>query len=259
MKPMRAMIVLLLPCLIGLTILFYLPLESAPLLAFAGSLILSSLLILLMTELVTVESYQRLLISRGGHLTDTGIQGQRALLLRPFDRAIPVDMRVRTRFCAQVICFTQEGTRVSVDYMLLWRVIRPTDFVMGPGDIPSALESIINTSLRNEVGEMRLQAVFQQRQVLNAKLLHALYNRHEISGWGIQIINLQLGEIKIPTPVLEALMRQITAELARPALLAEGQGLAQQFDQIKQVADGQAWIVEGIKILGDILSGKHQS
>ncbi|MGB8648469.1 MAG: SPFH domain-containing protein [Anaerolineae bacterium] len=258
MKPFRAILILMMPLLVVLTMLLLPPLRNAPVLALGAGFLGSTLLVLALTELVTVESYQRLLISRGGHLIDTSIQGERALLLRPFDRAIPVDMRARSKSCKDIICFTREGVQVAVDYMFLWKVVRPTAFVMGPGDIPSALESIIGASLRNDIGVMPLLDVFQHREQLVERLLRELRRREEILSWGIRVQELQLGEVKIPGTVLEALSRQVTAEIIRPALLAEGQGMAQEYEQIEQVAGDQAWLVEAIKIFGNVLSQRKK-
>jgi regulator of protease activity HflC (stomatin/prohibitin superfamily) len=218
-KPMgirRTSLLILLPLatLIAIFLVFVLNVKVG-LLAFAASFVISTLLILIVFRVIEVNSYERLIVSRGGRFVDTGIQGGRAFLIRGLERPIPVDLRQRREDVVGDRCFTNEGIGVDIDYFFLWKVVDPMRYLLGPKDVAGTLKGMASAILKNEVGKMSLLEVLRQRDNISQKLKMDLKNFDKASYWGIEFIAIELGSTKIPPEIEKAMARIVAQQISR--------------------------------------------
>ncbi len=220
---------------LALASVLYFVLGTTAVLAFGGSLIGSALAMLVVFRVVEVEGYEHLIIRRGGNYRDPGVQGGRFFLIRTVDVPIRVDMRPRTETVESIECFTHEGIDLDVSYFLIWRVIDPLAFLRdspGPEATPSVLGQVATQTLMDAVGRLSYNDVLQRRQGLVRALRGTLRALPDIADWGIEIVQVGLGETKLPQDIAEAMARQVAATLIAQARLTEDLGAARAIGQM---------------------------
>lgn len=253
----RTFLLILLPLAILIVILLAFVLNvKLGLLAFAVSFIISTLLILIFFRVVEVNGYERLIVSRGGGFTDTGIQGGRAFLIRGFERPIPVDLRQRREDVAGDRCFTNEGIGVDIDYFFLWKVVDPKRFLLGPQDVPGTLKGMASAILKTEVGRMSLVDVLMQRDKINQKLRADLKAFDKAEDWGMEFITIELGSTKIPADVAEAMNRIMAAVKNKEAILIETQAQGEAFDELRKMVGNDARLIQILRALVEAFGRK---
>jgi regulator of protease activity HflC (stomatin/prohibitin superfamily) len=234
-------------------------------LSFGGATIGSALTTLVLFRPIEVEAHEHLIVRRAGNYVDPGGPGGRFFLWRTLDVPVPVDMRPRNQTLESMKCFTRDGVEIDVSSFLLWRVVNPLHLLQNsPGrtNTPVALGQIVGETLMSAVGQLALQEVLQRRQDLARALRLTLQSLPQANIWGIEIVDVGLGEIKVPLEVAEAMARQVAAGLMVQARTAEGVGTAQALDQMQVVLNNpaavdRALLLQVMRILSDAIAQRR--
>ena len=106
--------------------------------------------------------------------------------------------------------------------MLYFQVTDPQKAVYEIQNLPNAIEKLTQTTLRNVVGELELDATLTSRDTINDKLRSILDNATD--KWGVKINRVELQDINPPPQIREDMEKQMRAERERRAqvLTAEG-------------------------------------
>jgi regulator of protease activity HflC (stomatin/prohibitin superfamily) len=226
-----------------LTLFLYFVLDARFIWAFVGAFIGSAITGLALFKKVEVEAYQRLIVRRAGELRDPGVQGGRLFLIRPFEEPILVDMRPRPRSEEIVRCFTKEGVGLDIGYSLQWQVVDPLRFLTNsPGleNTPIALGQMATPALRDAVGQFGLQDVLLRGQGVAQAFTSSLRGLPQATNWGMEVVEVNLGDTKVPPSVAEAIARQAAADLTAQARQGEVRDAAQALDQMLAMLNNPA-------------------
>lgn len=226
--------------------------------AFGVSLTVSTLAILIFFKLVEVKGYERLVVSRGGTFIDSKIaKGGRAFLFRGLEKPITIDMRPTTELVTDERCFTEEGVGIDISYFFLWKVKNHMDFLLAPGNIPATMKGMASARLRTEVGKMSLEKVLMRREDISKKLKDNLTNPQKAQdwgAWGVEFITIELGSMKIPADVEEAMNRKMKATKRKEATVIEAQASADALTIMKKVLnlkDDEVASLQMVKMLSE--------
>ena len=143
---------------------------------------------------------------------------------------------------------TRDNVNVEVDAVIYWRILDLEKTYYAIEDVETAIQELVVTTLRSEIGKMDLQETFSSREAINKALLDVLDEATE--PWGVKVNRVEVQEIKIPSEVEESMRLEQAAEIAKRAAItkAEGQkeaaileaeGNVQSMRLIAQAFDGQ--------------------
>ena len=119
-------------------------------------------------------------------------------------------------------CFTADNVRVEVDGILYMAVINPEMASYGVTDYRYAAIQLAQTTVRAVIGTLELDRTFEERELINAKIVSVL---NEVADhWGIKIFRYEVKNIIPPESVRASMERQLTAERERRALNARSLG-----------------------------------
>tara|TARA_Y100001978_G_scaffold7271_1_gene6173 strand:+ start:186 stop:1103 length:918 start_codon:yes stop_codon:yes gene_type:complete len=132
-------------------------------------------------------------------------------------------------------CITKDNVTVKVDGILYWKISKLENYVFGISNPKQALNDVVLTKIRTEIGSLDLDETFIAREDLNKRILKEVT---QVSmGWGIEVTRLELKDLTPDPRVLEAMEQQMTAERAKRAIILESEGEKQR--QIN-IAEGLA-------------------
>lgn len=211
---------------------------------FAGVLVLAG--VLASMTLFTVDQRQFAVVFQLGEvkdvITEPGLKVKLPLIqnVRFFDRRIlTIDTPEPERF------ITAEKQNVLVDHFVKWRIVDPRLYYESvAGDEVRArtrLLQTVNSGLREEFGRRTVPEVVsgERDRIMENMRIRADTDARQI---GVQILDVRLKRVDLPTEVSESVYRRMEAERLRVAneLRSEGAAIA---EQIRADADRQREVI----------------
>lgn len=143
---------------------------------------------------------------------------------------------------------TKDNVNVNVDAVIYWRILDLEKTYYAIEDVEQAIEELVITTLRSEIGKMDLQETFSSRESINKALLDVLDEATE--PWGVKVNRVEVQQIEIPTEVEESMRLEQAAAIAKRAAITKAEGLkeaaileaegnVQSMRLISQAFDGQ--------------------
>ena len=178
-------------------------------------------IIVLSNSIRIVREYKRLVVFRLGR--SIGQRGPGIVFLIPIlDQALNVDLRELFLEIPQQTCITKDNAPISIDFLIYWKVIDPDKSVIQVGNFAAASQGIATTTLRAVVGDLGLDEVLSKREQINTVLRQKLDDVTE--RWGVKVTTVEIREILPPKDVSDAMIRQMSAERTRRAVIIEAEG-----------------------------------
>lgn len=169
-----------------------------------------------------VPNKTELIVERLGRYHETLGPGLH-VLVPFFDRvAFTVDMKEESIEVPPQDCFTKDNVRVEVDGIVYMSATNAKQASYGITDYRFAAIQLAQTTTRAVVGTLELDRTFEERDVVNQRVIAAL---NEVSAaWGIKVHRYEVKNIVPPASVKSAMERQMGAERDKRALLARAEG-----------------------------------
>lgn len=126
---------------------------------------------------------------------------------------------------ASQTCITKDNISVAIDGLLYLQVIDARAASYGIDNYVFATSQLAQTTLRSEIGKIELDRTFEERETINAQVVHVVDRAAE--PWGVKILRYEIKDIVPPNSVKDALEKQMRAERERRAVVAESEGQRQ--------------------------------
>ncbi len=157
------------------------------------------------------------------------------------------NLREQTLDIEPKTAITRDNVTLEVDSIVYWRILDLEKTYYAIEDVEFAIQELVTTTLRSEIGKLELQSTFSSRERINKALLDELDEATE--PWGVKVNRVEVQEIKPPPEVVESMQREQAAMIERNAeiLKAEGQkkakileaeGTVQSMQLLAQAFDG---------------------
>ena len=147
-------------------------------------------------------------------------------------------------------CITKDNAKVLVDAVVSWRIIDPIKAVYEVDQLHKSLLQAVLNAVRSEVGKNELDYALQARTTLNEKITSRLFDT--VSKWGLQLIRVEIQELKTDDATSAAMLQQLDAERRSRAAILEAKGQAKATTEMAKAdrdaailrAEGQAKALE---------------
>lgn len=185
------------------------------------------IIIILAMAIKVVREYERVVIFRMGRLL--GAKGPGLFFIIPIvDSTVKADLRVITIDVPKQGIITKDNVSVDVDAVLYYRIVEPINAVTKVENYMLATSMLAQTSLRDIVGQIELDALLSKREELNRRLQEVLDVATE--PWGVKISAVTIRDVSLPESMMRAIAKQAEAERERRSriILADGEFQASQ-------------------------------
>ncbi len=139
-----------------------------------------------------------------------------------------IDIRVITTSFTAEKTLTKDTVPVDVDAVLFWKVFDPKKAALDVAEYKSAIIWASQTALRDVIGKTMLSDMLEGREKISLELQKIIDERTE--PWGINVISVEVKDVKIPAALQDAMSMQAQAERERQARVILG-------DSERQVAE----------------------
>lgn len=180
-----------------------------------------------------LREYERGVIFRLGKLR--GVKGPGLIFLIPvIDRMVKMDLRVVTIDVARQEIMTKDNVPVSVDAVVYFRVIDPSEAVIKVENFWKATSLISQTTLRSVLGQAELDELLAQREKINHTLQEII--DRQTDPWGIKVTAVEIKDVALPETMKRAMAKQAEAERERRAKIVNAEGEFQAAEKMVQAA-----------------------
>ena len=158
------------------------------------------------------------------------LRGPGLFFIIPIIDTIPywVDIRVITTSFTAEKTLTKDTVPVDVDAVLFWKVLDAKKAALEIAEYKGAINWASQTALRDVIGKTMLSEMLEGRDKMSNTLQKIIDERTE--PWGINVISVEVKDVKIPSSLQDAMSMQAQAERGRQARVILG-------DSERQVAE----------------------
>ena len=185
-------------------------------------ILLLSLISKLVQSIRIVPTKSAFIVERLGRYSRT--LGPGFHLLVPFLERVAFvqDLKEETINVPPQECFTTDNVKVEVDGVIYISVMDPVKASYGITDYRYGSIQLAQTAMRSIIGTLELDKTFEERDVINSRILTVL---NEVGmNWGMNVHRYEVKNIVPPASVKNAMEQQMRAERDRRALLAQSEG-----------------------------------
>ena len=208
---------------------------------------LLALIILLANSLYIVTDKQTAILLRFGEIIDPKIESGIHFKVPILNTVRKFDSRVLTLDAIPQPYFTEEKKRLIVDAFVKWRISDNEQFyITSSGGQLSALRTLltqrVDEGLRNQFGKRTVQDVISGERDELMRVLTADLNKVANSELGVEVIDVRVKKIELPTEVNDSVYNRMRTERERLAqeLRAEGNEIA---EEIRANADKERTVI----------------
>jgi len=137
-------------------------------------------------------------------------------------RVMKLDLRTDVMDVPRQEVITKDNSPTNVDAIVYVRVIDPEKAYFEVMNYRSATVALAQTSLRGIIGDMELDEVLYNRDIINARLRDTL--DRETDAWGVKVERVEIKEVDPVGPVKQAMTEQTAAERERRAAILRADG-----------------------------------
>lgn len=153
-----------------------------------------------------------------------GAKGPGIVFIAPLiNRLNKIDLRERYLEVPHQTTITKDNAPADIDFLIYYQVIDAALSVVKVQNFTGASVGLATTTLRAVVGDIPLDELLAKREQINSVLRTKLDEVTE--RWGIKVTNVEIREIRPPKDVQDAMVKQMTAERSRRAMVTEADGI----------------------------------
>jgi regulator of protease activity HflC (stomatin/prohibitin superfamily) len=180
-----------------------------------------AIVIIFARGVVIIQPYQQGLNIRLGRYIGRMNPGFR-WVIPLITQVVKLDLRTQVMDVPSQEVITKDNSPTNVDAIVYIRVIDPEKAFFEVTNYRMATVSLAQTSLRGIIGDMELDEVLYNRDVINTKLRDIL--DRETDAWGVKVERVEIKEVDPVGPVKQAMTEQTAAERARRAAILRADG-----------------------------------
>lgn len=183
--------------------------------------------IFILSGLRVVNQYQRGVVLTLGKFT--GVRGPGLRIVVPlFQRMISVDVRSTPIDVPKQEVITKDNVTAGVDAVVYFRVLDAPKAVLETTNYVYATSQFAQAALRDITGNFELDELLSKREEISEKIKEIV--DAQTSQWGIDVENVKIQNIELPSDMKRAMAKQAEAERERRSNIinAEGEKAAAQ-------------------------------
>lgn len=199
--------------------------------------ILSTLMVLfvfILANLKQINQYERGILFTMGRYTKMLDPGWR-FLIPVFQTYQKVDIRTKAVDLSDQEAMTKDNVSIKVSAVIYYKVEDASKAILEVEDFFWAISNLAQTTMRNVVGEADLDYLLSERDEVAKKIANQIKNQaHE---WGLNVISVELKDIKLPDSMVRTMAKQAEAEREKRANIINSQGEVMAAENLSKAAE----------------------
>lgn len=150
---------------------------------------------------------------------DVDVDGTTQIITK---RSELIDLREQVLDFPKQNVITKDNVTMEIDAVIYYHVEEPEKTVYGIANLVDGIEKLVQTTLRNVVGQLTLDETLSSRETINASLKNIMDDT--TPEWGVRINRVEIQEISPPEDIRLRMELQMTAEREKRANILKAEG-----------------------------------
>lgn len=195
--------------------------------------ILGLIVFIILISLRQVNQYQRGVMFTMGRFTGIKNPGWR-IVLPIFQSMTKVDIRIKAVDVPDQKAITKDNIAVGVNAVIYYRITDASKAILAVEHYYYAMSQLAQTTMRNIVGQVELDELLSQRDVISDKIKVIVDEASD--EWGIKVDNVELKDVALPQEMERTIAKQAEAERERRAVIIQSQGEVMAAENMSKAA-----------------------
>lgn len=197
-------------------------------------IILVIVLVILPLSLRILKEYERGVVFFLGRAR--GVRGPGLIILIPlFEKMSRVMLRTVTMNIPAQKIITKDNVSIDIAAVAYYHIVDPLKAVVAIEDVYNAVNQISQTTVRNVVGQFKLDELLSQTAEINTKIKDVIDAHTE--PWGAEVTAVEIKDITLPENMQRAMAKEAEAERERRAKIVAAEGEMQAAQKLGEAAD----------------------
>ncbi|WKZ24942.1 MAG: slipin family protein [Patescibacteria group bacterium] len=181
-----------------------------------------------------INQYEKGLLFTMGKFTRIVQPGWR-MVIPIFQSLKKIDMRVKAVDVPDQKAITKDNIPVMVNAVIYYKVQDSAKAVLEVENFFYAVSQLAQTTMRNVVGEVELDELLSQRDMISDRIKGIVDKASD--PWGIQVDNVELKDVSLPEDMERTIAKQAEAERERRAVIIRAEGEVTAADNMAKAAN----------------------
>jgi len=146
-----------------------------------------------------------------------------------------VSLRIVTMPIPSQKIITKDNVSIDVAAVAYFKVVDATKSIIAIQDVYSAVNQIAQTTVRNIVGQFRLDEVLSDTAKINEQISEIIDTHTE--PWGVVVTTVEIKDIQLPEGMQRAMAKEAEAEREKRAKIISAEGELLAADKLGQASD----------------------
>ena len=179
------------------------------------------IIIILIISIKQINEYERGVKFRLGRYLGMKNPGWR-IVVPIFERLIKVDLRTTVVDVQSQEAVSKDNISIKVNAVLYYKVTDAKKAILEVEHYNYAVSQLSQTTMRNIVGEFKLDEILQQRETISKKIEDIVDKATD--PWGIKVEKIEIKDIELPEGMKRVIGRVAEAERERKATILKAEG-----------------------------------
>ncbi|MDX2255025.1 MAG: SPFH domain-containing protein [Pseudanabaenaceae cyanobacterium bins.39] len=119
-------------------------------------------------------------------------------------------------------CMTSDNVSLNASAAMYWQITNLKKARYNIENVDQSLIVSLSTQLQTQMGRYELDYIIGGQERINTEILEGITN--DTKDWGVMVLRVRIGEITIPTSVLQSMEKQKAAEIEKKAMISLSEG-----------------------------------
>jgi len=144
------------------------------------------------------------------------------IIIPIFQSMKKVDIRVKAVDVPDQEAITRDNVSCRINAVIYYKVVDSGKAILEVENFWNAISQLAQTTMRNIVGELTLDELLSQRDQASNRIKQIV--EANAQSWGLEILNVELKDIKLPDDMVRTIAKQAEAERERRAVIINSEG-----------------------------------
>ena len=189
---------------------------------------------ILLTSIRQVDEYERGIKFTKGKFSKIMNPGWNVVL--PIIQSYrKVDIRTKAVDVPEQDAITKDNVSVRINAVIYYKIFDASKAILEVENFHYAVSQLAQTTMRNAVGEVSLDELLSEREMISQKICEIIDKATD--PWGIKVENVELKDVALPEEMKRVIARVAEAEREKEAVITKAKGEVEASKNLAIAAD----------------------